>query len=256
VAEFWSGWWWPVMAAALGLAATWIAFAEWLEDGKPYQLAWSIGMVLYSVAAILEAHAALLGGWVPMRYKIYIVVATSLVGYLGLGSYHLFSKEKRGPRTYLGFLLVCEAIFVWGVVGVRLRSLPKGIVVGAEALGADGTFPRLMLLPFWVTGSLFLLGCALYSVWRYSRDEEFAYRMWASVFIALGMACLAVTNTLATRADITWMLYPSEMVASALLLAGILRSERLSEDAKEGSTDVPVRRAEGEDEAEPLVAAD
>lgn len=243
-AEFWSGWWWPTMTAALGFVFTGLVFSQWLARRKPHQLAWSVGLLMYAVAAVMEAVSELRGVWDPTVYRFYIVLAASMVGYLGLGSYHLLAKKRLGPRIYLGFLLICEAVFLYGVftTDLRMDKLVPGITVGGQALGAAGSFPRIMSLPFNITGTLFLLGGALISIYRFARKREFAYRVWANVLIALGTICIAAAGGMA-RAGFSVGLYPGEMVASALLLAGFLMAGTLDKGAREAVARGRERRA-------------
>ena len=243
-AEFWSGWWWPAMTAILGFVFTWLVFSQWLSRRKPHQLAWSVGLLMYAVAALMEAVSEYRGVWDPTVYRIYIVLAASMVGYLGLGSYYLLANKKLGPRIYLGFLLVCEAICLLGVFNTELRMdmLVPGITVGGQALGAAGSFPRIMSLPFNITGTIFLLGGALISIYRFARKREFAYRVWANVLIALGTVSIAAAGGMA-RAGFSAGLYPGEMVASALLLAGFLMAGTLGKGAKEAIAAGKERRA-------------
>jgi hypothetical protein len=72
-----------------------------------------------------------------------------------------------------------------------------------------------------ITGSIFLFGGALYSIWRFVRKREFAYRVWANVLVALGAGLLAFVGSRA-RIGSTAGLYPAEMVGAALMLAGFL----------------------------------
>ena len=231
---FWSGWWWPAMTAILGFVFTWLVFDQWLHRHKPHQLAWSVGMLFYSVAAVMETVSEYSGHWNPLVYRFYIVLAASLVGFLGLGSYYLVAKKRTGPNIYLGMLLGGLSVFIYGalVVPLRLEKLVPGITVGGQALGAATEFPRVMSLPFNITGSFFLLGGALLSIWRFARKKEYAYRMWANVLIAVGTICIAAAGGMA-RAGNTVGLYPGEMVASAILLAGFLMAGTLDKGAKE-----------------------
>lgn len=244
VAEFWSGWWWPAMTAVLGFIFTGLVFKQWFARRKPHQLAWTVGLLLYAIAAVMEAVSELSRVWDPTVYRFYIVFAASMVGYLGLGSYYLLAKKKLGPHVYLGSLLVCEAVFFWGVFTTELRmdKLVPGITVGGQALGAAGSFPRIMSLPFNITGTLFLLGGALLSVWRFARKREFAYRMWANVLIAIGTLLIAAAGSM-SRAGYSAGLYPGEMVASAVLLAGFLMAGTLDKGVKESIAAGRERRA-------------
>jgi hypothetical protein len=227
-AQFWSGWWWPAATAVLGFVFTWLVFAQWLSRRKPHQLAWSVGLFFYAVAAVMETVSEFSGHWDPTVYRIYIVLAASLVGFLGLGSYYLLAKKEWGPTVYLGMNLAFLMVFIYGTFTVVLDTslLVPGITVGGQALGSPTSFPRIMSLFFNIPGSFFLLGGALLSVWRFSRKKEFAYRMWANVLIAAGTLIIAWTGVQA-RAGRSVGLYPAEMVASAVLLAGFLMAGTL-----------------------------
>ncbi len=242
--EFWSGWWWPALTAVLGFIFTWLVFRQWLDRRKPHQMAWTVGLLMYAVAALMEAVSELMGVWNPTVYRFYIVLAASMVGYLGLGSYYLLAKKKMGPHIYLGMLLGWEVVFLWGAftATLRLEKLVPGITVGGQALGLAGSFPRIMSLPFNITGTFFLLGGALVSIWRFARKKEFAYRMWANVLIALGTICIAAAGSMA-RAGVSVGLYPAEMVASAILLAGFLMAGTLEKGVKESVEAGRERRA-------------
>jgi hypothetical protein len=199
---------------------------------------------MYAFAAVLEAVSEFRGEWNPFVYRLYIVLAASMVGYLGLGSYYLIAKAKTGPHVYLGMILGWEVVFLWGafITPLRLEKLVPGITVGGQALGAASTFPRMMSLPFNITGSFFLLGGALISIWRFARKKEFAYRMWANVLIAAGTITIAAAGSMA-RAGLSVGLYPAEMVASAMLLGGFLMAGTLDKGVKESIAAGKERRA-------------
>ena len=202
--EFWSGWWWPAATSVLGFGFTWLVFSQWLQRRKPHQLAWSIGLLMYAVAAEMETVSEYTGYWNPTVYRIYIVLAASLVGFLGLGSYYLLAKKKIGPHIYLGMLIGWITVFIYGTFTVVLDmdKLVPGITVGGQALGSATSFPRIMSLPFNITGSFFLLGGALLSIYRFARKREFAYRMWANVLIAIGTLLIGAAGGMA-RAGVT-----------------------------------------------------
>jgi hypothetical protein len=250
--QFWSGWWWPAATAVLGFVFTWLVFKQWLDRRKPHQAAWSVGLLMYAVAALMEAVSEYMGVWNPTVYRIYIVLAASMVGYLGLGSYYLLAKKKTGPHIYLGMLLGWELVFLWGVFNTELRmaKLVPGITVGGQALGAAGSFPRIMSLPFNISGTFFLLGGALLSIYRFARKKEYAYRMWANVLIALGTICIAAAGSMA-RANSTAGLYPAEMVSSAILLAGFLMAGTLDKGAKDAIAAGKERRAREKESGSP-----
>jgi hypothetical protein len=100
----------------------------------------------------------------------------------------------------------------------------------------------MMSLPFNITGTIFLLGGAVISIWRFARKREYAYRVWANVLIAAGTIVIAGAGSMA-RAGMTVGLYAAEMVASALLLAGFLMAGTLQKGATAAAEAARARRA-------------
>ena len=168
--EFWSGWWWPAATALLGFVFAGLVFSQWLKRRKPHQLAWSVGLLMYAVAAVMEAASEGLGYWNPFVYRIYIVLAASLVGFLGLGTYYLMARKKERPTYFLVYLLVAFTVFLIGALVADLdeSKLVPGITVGGQALGPSMSFPRVMSFFFNIPGTLLLLGGAVISAYRFS----------------------------------------------------------------------------------------
>jgi hypothetical protein len=231
--EFWSSWPWPLATACLGLIFTALILSQWWRRRRPQQAAWAAGMLLYTVAAFMEAWSEGMGSWNPTIYRIYIVLAASLVGFLGLGTLYLLTHRRRWGHAYLILVLVMMAIFFYGTFTdtLLMDKLVPGITVGGQALGGSLSFPRVMSLPINITGSLLLFGGALYSVVCFLRRREYAYRMWGNVLIAAGAALLALLGSRA-RIGSTTGLYPAEMVGAALMLGGFLLAGTLEKGRK------------------------
>ena len=190
-------------------------------------------MLLYTAAAFMEAWSEGTGSWNPTLYRLYIVIAASLVGFLGLGTLYLLTHRRRWGHAYLVLILVMMAVFFYGTFtdALLLDKLVPGITVGGQALGSSLSFPRVMSLPLNITGSLLLFGGALYSVVRFLRRGEYAYRMWGNVLIAAGAGLLAFLGSRA-RIGSTTGLYPAEMVGAAFMLGGFLVADTLEKGRK------------------------
>lgn len=247
-ASVWSSWIWPAMTAALGFVYVGLLLAQWSKRRKPHQLMWAIGFLFYALAAVMEAYSEYTGSWDETVYRVYIVLAASLVGFLGNGTLYLITKRRIWGDVYLGANLLMLAVFLYGTFTTQLvtANLVPGIVVGGTALGESGTFPRIMSLPFNIPGSLLLLGGSAWSVFKFMPKKEYRYRAWANVLIIIGTLIIAGAGSMA-RLGSTAGLYVGEMVASAILLAGFLMAGTL----QKGAQAVKDRRAEAAEGADP-----
>jgi hypothetical protein len=229
----WSSWWWPLITGLIGFVYVGLLLAQWMRRRKPHQLAWATGFLFYAVAAVMEAYSESTGDWNETVYRIYIVLAASLVGFLGLGTLYLITKKRIWGHIYLGLILVGLAVFFYGTFTAELdlSKLVAGITVGGLPLGPGGSFPRVMSLPFNVSGSLLLLVGSAWSIIKFWPKREYRYRVWANVLIIIGTLIIAGAGGMA-RSGQTAGLYPAEMVASAILLAGFLLAGTLEKGAK------------------------
>jgi hypothetical protein len=219
--------------AILGFVYVGLLVDQYVKRHKMHQLMWAIGFLFYAVAAVMEFWSEFSGVWDPTVYRVYIVLAASLVGFLGNGTLYLVTKKRLWGDLYLGFNLVMLAIFLYGTFTATLlmSKLVPGIVVGGQALGASGTFPRLMSLPFNIPGSLLLLGGAVLSIIKFWPKKAFRYRVWANVLIIIGTLMIAGAGSMA-RFGASGGLYVGEMVASAVLLWGFMMASTLEKGAK------------------------
>jgi len=224
---------WPLITAVLGFVYVGLLVNQYVKRRKMHQLMWAIGFLFYAVAAVMEFWSEYSHVWDPTVYRVYIVLAASLVGFLGNGTLYLVTKKRLWGDLYLGFNLVMLAIFLYGTFTVTLltEKLVPGIVVGGQALGASGTFPRLMSLPFNIPGSLLLLGGAVLSIIKFWPKKAYRYRVWANVLIIIGTLMIAAAGSMA-RFGASGGLYVGEMVASAILLWGFMMASTLEKGAK------------------------
>jgi hypothetical protein len=230
--DIWSHWAWPLATAVLGFIYVGLLVVQWVKRRKMHQIMWAIGFLFYALAAVMEAVSEYSQHWDPTVYRFYIVLAASLVGFLGNGTIYLLAKKRLWGDIYLGFNLVCLAIFLYGTLTVELlmEKLMPGIVVGGQALGASGTFPRLMSLPFNIPGTLILVGGSVLSIIKFWPKKEYRYRVWANVLIIAGTLMIAGAGSMA-RLGASGGLYAGEMLASAVLLWGFLMASTLEKGA-------------------------
>lgn len=230
--SFWAHWSWAAATALIGLAFAGLLLAQYLEKRKPHQLAWFSGFLLYALAAAMEAFSEYTGAWDHTVYRVYIVVAAGLVGFLGLGSVYLTARKKIWGHLFLAYTALIMALFFYGVFTTELitKELVAGITVSGKPLGGSGTFPRLYSMFLTIPGSMLLLGNSIVSIIRFSRKKEYRYRAWANVLIALGTIVIAGVGAMA-RSGKAEGLYPAEMIGAALMLWGFLKASSLKKGA-------------------------
>ena len=234
--QFWSHWSWPLATAVIGTVFTALLIRQYILRRGPHQLAWAVSFFIYAAAAFMESYSEFVGSWDHTVYRIYIVMAASLVGFLGLGVVYLILRRAIWGRIFLVYLVAATTVFLIGTFTNPLveGNLVAGITVGGKGLGPSGTFPRIMSLFINIPGTLFLLGGAVYSIIRFAAKKEYRYRVWANVLIAVGTVVIAAAGSRA-RAGQTAGLYPAEMIGAALLLWGFLKAGTLDKGAKTGS---------------------
>ncbi|HYM40674.1 MAG TPA: hypothetical protein VEY12_11145 [Thermoplasmata archaeon] len=203
--------------AAVSLAATAISVAfaalvlhQWLDRRKPFQLAWSLGLGLYAVAAFTQFLAEAYG-WSEGIYRIYYVVAAPLVAVLGTGSVLLVNR--RYGYAFAAYTAILFVAFAWVIAGAPvLQAAFSEPIPGGDGFSES---VRIWSPLFTVPGSLALIGVAAYSYWR--------TRLLFNAWIAIGALVVAAGGAL-TRFGIAWALYLSELIGIALMFWGFLAS--------------------------------
>ncbi len=240
--SFWAHWGWAAATALIGLIFAGLLLAQYIEKRKPHQLAWFVGFLFYALAAAMEAYSEIAGTWTPTVYRFYIVVAASLVGFLGLGSAYLGVRKKIWGHLFLVYTLIIMALFFHGVFTTHLitSKLVAGITVSGQPLGPKGTFPRSYSMLLTIPGSLLLLGVSFVSILRFWRKKEYRYRVWSNVLIVAGTFVIAGSGSMVTSGHPEG-LYPAEMIGAALLLWGFLKASSL----KKGAETIQKKRVTG-----------
>lgn len=207
-----------VEGAAVSLAATVISavfaclvFRQWLSRRKAYQLAWGLGLALFTVAALSQFLAEAYG-WSDGIYRLYYYVSAPLVAVLGVGSAFLVNR-KLGIAFAL-YTLVLGIGFAWVVF-----TAPVNAVALRQSIPAGTGFPesvRIWSPLFTIPGSFLLIGIALLS-YRRSR-LVFNLGIAAGAIVAAGSGALASLN-------VTWVLYFGELAGVALMFWGFVLSQ-------------------------------
>ncbi len=202
-------------ATVVSLAFAVLVFNQWLSKRKPYQLVWSLGLVLYGLAALTQFLAES-SAWTVDVYRVYYFVAAPLVAVLGAGS--TFLVNRRLGYAFSLYTIVLLVGFAW----VVFTSPVNAAALAGQAIPGGSGFPdsvRIWSPLFTIPGSLALIGIAAYSYWR----TRLAFNAW----IAVGALVVAAGGSLA-RFGVPWALYLGEFIGIAFMFWGFLASQDLA----------------------------
>jgi len=203
---------------ALEIFRRWRAFPERL-----HLLWWAIGVATYGAGTFTEAFTTLFG-WNVVTFKAWYITGALLGGApLAQGTVYLMLKRKAADALtamlilYVAIAATCDS----------LAPIDYSLVEAYRLTGRVLAWPWVRLFSPLVNlyAVVFLIGGAILSAIRYSRDPATRHRMFANIFIAIG-AILPGIGGSATRFGYTEVLYVSELIGLVLTWTGYRISVR------------------------------
>jgi hypothetical protein len=169
-----------VLATLVAIGFALCTFERYLARRAPYELAWSLALVLFAVASAALA-IGVSAGWSGAAYRVFFCFGAIInVPVLALGTVYLLAGRRAG--TIASIIVGLAAAFAAGVLAsIRFthplprHSLPQGsqVLPGVARLFA-GIGSGL--------GATVIIAGAIYSAVRLRRGNL----MWANLLIALG----------------------------------------------------------------------
>jgi hypothetical protein len=218
----------PLLATIVSLAFTLMVFDQFVQRRKTYQIVWTIGLLLFSLAAFAQ-YLGTSNGWVgdANYYRLwYICGAIGTSSFLGMGTIFLIAPRRVAVITLAGLLLAftLAAVLVF-TAPVDLSALPR---VSTEEVKGTG-FPDYvrLLTPFFnIFGAGFLAFGAAQSAWVFWRKRIKLYRVISNCFIFAGALTASAAGTierfhLASGADAFSL---ATLLGVTLIFAGFLIS--------------------------------
>ena len=184
---------------------------------------WGIGVATYGVGTFTEA-ATTLFGWNEPTFRAWYISGALLGGApLAQGTVYLL-LSRRTAHVLTALLVTYVAI---ASVFVILTPIDYTLVEGHRLTGRvmSWTWVR-MFSPFVnLYAVIFLIGGAILSALRFSRDPATRHRVYANVLIAAGAILPGIGGT-ATRMGYVEVLYVTELVGLLLTWQGYRMSVR------------------------------
>jgi hypothetical protein len=183
-------------AALVALAFALSTFERWLARRRRHELAWSVALLLFSLAAAGLGVGVGVGWSAPVFRVFYFFGAVANVPFLALGTIYLLAGPERGDKWAAGIALAVA--FAGGVIAVApLRhAVPSGVLV-PQGSDVFGPLPRVFAAVFSGGGALVVFGGAAWSAARFRRGRM----VGANVLIATGTALLSASGLLNSVAD-------------------------------------------------------
>ena len=243
------------LAAASSLIA--IAFGlstldRWLRRRRPQELAWSMAMAFFAIAALAlwwgEAR-----GWSSASFRLFFAFGAIInVPWLGLGTVFLLAGPRIGRATTRGLLVFSG--FALGIVissPMKPISEPGELPKGSELFDA---LPRILAVVGSAVPAIIIFIGAAWSAWRVVRGNNpgltsAAVRQVRSgrrlaagnILIAAGAAILSASGSLAGRLGADTSFGVTLFVGIVVLFAGFLVASNSTLIPTEARTSAPSR---------------
>lgn len=223
----------PAISSAVSLVFACAVLSQYVKRGKPHQLVWALGLLMYAVSTGCEFYIETYG-LNPVPYRMwYLFGALLTAAWLGMGTVYLMAG-RRTANVIAGILIVASV-----AAGIRVLTAPidfsllpsPGLELSGQALPSN---VRLMTPFFNVFGTVALVGGALYSAWLFWRRRVMGHRVLSNVLIAAGAMSTAAGGSLNRLGGFN-MLYLLELLGVLLIFAGFLYSGDISSAARKAS---------------------
>lgn len=237
-----------LIAIAFGLST----LDRWLRRRRPHELAWTIAMALFAIAALSlwwgEAR-----GWSSASFRVFFAFGAIInVPWLGLGTVFLLAGPRIGHAVTRGLL-----VFSGFALGIVMTSPMKPITNPGELPKGSELFealPRILATVGSAVPALIIFVGAAWSAWRVVRGNNpgltsAAVRQVRSgkrlaagnVLIAGGAAILSASGSLAGRLGANTSFVVTLFVGIVVLFAGFLVASNSTYVPNEARSAAPSR---------------
>jgi len=207
----------PILTTLVALPFAAMVFARWQRRGGPHLLWWSAGILLYGAGTLTESLTTLLGWHEPIFRAWYISGALLGAAPLAQGTVYLLLSRRTANRlaiTLVTFIAIAATC-------VLLTPIDYALV---EPHGLSGRVIEWRWVRFFspfvnTYSAVFLIGGAIVSAVRFSRDPATRHRAIGNTLIAIGAILPGIGGT-ATRMGHTEVLYVTELIGILFILAG------------------------------------
>lgn len=208
----------PILTTILSSIFFVILYDHWKFKNKPsYLFWWMIGVLCYGLGTLTESIVGIFQ-WSEPVFKSWYILGALLGGFpLAQGSVYLIFQN----RTANIMMYVVVSIIVIASILVLLSPIDYSMVESTRLTGKVLVWKNVRLITPFVNiyAFIFLVGSAVYSAYRYSRDIQFKSRFIGNIFIAAGGLLPGIGGSF-TKFGYTEVLYVTELLGIILIYMG------------------------------------
>ena len=206
----------PALTAVVSAVFTIAVAMRYARSKRIALLAWSVGLGMFTIAALAGALAQT-GGASETEYRVfYLFGGIANVAWLALGTMLLVAPRFGRPALVVVLLLSIVATYAVFTTPVNLQ-----IALDTGKGFPDGSLPRILAAIGSGVGSLVLIGGALWSAWMFLRRRRNGRRALSNIVIAVGVIIVAAGGTV-TFTGATGILEFTNMIGVSVMFAGFL----------------------------------
>jgi len=206
----------PLVTTLVAGAFAALVALRYVKKRRPAQLAWTIGLLLFAIAAFM-GFLARTGGATDVEYRLfYLFGAITNVAWLALGT--ILIVAPRFGRAALASVLALSAVAAYAVFA---SPVDVAVAVDTGRGFPDGSLPRILAGVGSGLGSLVLIGGALWSAWVFFRRRNQGRRALANAIIAVGVFIAAAGGTVAFTGA-SGVLEVTNLLGVAVMFVGFL----------------------------------
>jgi hypothetical protein len=211
----------PLAAALTSGVMALIMVNRMRQKIRPQEVAWTIAFAMFAAAAAAQVIGDLVG-WTPTLARLYYVLgATLVVGWLGLGTWLVVIRNPRLRKLGLWLTLLLSG-FAIGLVSLTPVNTSLLAETGWHALDKPASL-TILTITINSVGTLVLVGGALWSAWTFWRRRIMKGRMQGLVLLAVGALTVAAGGSL-TRLGREQYLYIAMTIGIILMFWGYLKT--------------------------------
>lgn len=195
-----------------------ILYRHWNSKSRPaYLFWWMTGVLCYGLGTLTESLVSIFG-WSEPVFKAWYILGALLGGFpLAQGSVYLIFAKRIADAMMVTVMVVIIA----AAILVLLSPIDHQAVEPTRLTGSVLMWKKVRLITPLINiyAFIFLVGGAVYSAYRYSKDTKFKRRFWGNVCIAIGGLLPGIGGSF-SKFGYTEVLYVTELIGIVFIFAG------------------------------------